>query len=101
MNLKTKTFIDFWIGYPLVALLNVLAFLLGKSLRRNHSSQLRKRSRDRCLQADGAWQHRSNNTAPDVITQAFPVGSSDFSNAISKRRTVPKVRRYRRNSDSG
>jgi len=37
MKLKTKALIDFWIGYPLVALLNVLAIPLGKLLRRNHS----------------------------------------------------------------
>jgi ADP-heptose:LPS heptosyltransferase len=36
MKLKTKTLIDFWIGYPLVALLNVLAIPLGRLLRRDH-----------------------------------------------------------------
>jgi hypothetical protein len=37
MKIRTKTLIDFWIGYPLTYLLNLLAVPLGKILKRDHN----------------------------------------------------------------
>jgi ADP-heptose:LPS heptosyltransferase len=36
MELKTKIRIDRWLGYPLVSIVNTLAFLSGKLLKRHH-----------------------------------------------------------------